>query len=129
VMHCYIAWMHVVQSKFTRWQHDCTMWCTIANGDILILQSACSTIIVGGWIIVRYLLHTTWPWFCFIPKHSRHICSTLTTFLKVFRAQGQPGQRQWCSYTIPTYRDDHLTRMRSHKSPRKIRKKFTKTLL
>jgi hypothetical protein len=46
----------------------------ISNGlRLLILQSACSTrpIIVGGWIRVRYLLHT-WP-FYFIAQHSWHI--------------------------------------------------------
>jgi hypothetical protein len=41
---------YVVQSKFTMWQYD-LKWSTI-NVDILILQGACSIIIVGGWIKV-----------------------------------------------------------------------------
>jgi hypothetical protein len=105
---CYIARIHVVQSKFTRWQYD-LKWATI-NGDILILR------IVGGWIRVRYLLHV----YMAIPFHSPTFTAHKTTFLKLLRAEGQHGQT-----TIMLVYDE-LMRMCSQNTLDKFEKKLYK---
>jgi hypothetical protein len=98
----------------------------ISNGlRLLILQSACSAtcrpIIVGGWIRVRYLLHTcTWP-FRFTAKHSRHIKCTWTTFLNLGRDNN--ARRRIRSLRIEI---DELTRMRSQNNLDKFARKLYK---